>query len=264
MKLIDRVAVITGGSRGLGKAIAKAYLTEGATVIITARNPERLRETEAELKPLGRIEGVPMDVSKFGAVQDAMARIIDRYGHVDILVNNAGIPSGSRGSGASLYKQQAGPSTSGALLVDMTEEQFDRVIAVNLKGVFACARAIAGHMTGRGYGRIINMSSVTAHNGSFGQTNYAATKAGIIVMTQTWAKELGNKGVTVNAVAPGYTATEMIGHAPAEVIGAIEERTPLKRLGTPEEMAAACVYLASDDGAFVNGAVLNIDGGIVL
>ena len=264
MKLKDKVAVITGGSRGLGKAIARAYLEEGAVVIITARNQETLRATVEELSPLGRIEGISMDVSEFSSVQDTIGGIAEKYGRVDILVNNAGIPAGPRGSGAELYKQQAGPTTSGALLVDMTEEQFDRVITVNLKGVFACAKAAAGPMIERGYGRIINMSSVTAHNGSFGQTNYAATKAGIIAMTQTWAKELGKKGVTVNAVAPGYTATEMIGSAPAEVLDTIRERTPVNRLGRPEEMAAACVYLASDEAAFVNGAVLKIDGGIVL
>ena len=264
MRLKDKTAIITGGSRGLGKAIAKAYLNEGAVVIITARNQERLQATAEELCPLGRIEGISMDVSQFTAVQETMGSIIDKYGRVDILVNNAGIPSGPKGSGAMLYRQQPGTTTSGALLIDMTEEQFDSVIAVNLKGVFACAKAVAGHMIQRGCGRIINISSVTAHRGSFGQTNYAASKAGIISMTQTWAKELGRKGVTVNAVAPGYTATEMIGSAPGEVIGTVREKTPVKRLGTPEEMAAACVYIASDQAGFVNGAVLNIDGGIVL
>lgn len=264
MRLKDKVAVITGGSRGLGKSVAARFLEEGATVVITATDEVRLRGTADELSRLGAVEGVRMDVSQFGAVQQTMRNIIERYGRVDILVNNAGIPSGERGSGAYLLTKQATTSTSGALLVDMTEEQFDRVLTVNLKGVFACAKAVAGHMVTRGYGRIINMSSITAHNGSFGQTNYAASKAAIISMTQTWAKELGPQGITVNAVAPGYTMTEMIGSASGQILDIIRERTPLKRLGTPEEMAAACAYLASDEAAFVNGAVLKVDGGLVL
>ena len=198
-----------------------------------------------ELSELGRIEGVLMNVSRFNEVQDTMKSIIEKYGRVDILINNAGI-------------------TADAQLINMMEDQFDSVIAVNLKGVFNCTKAVAGKMIEHGYGRIINISSVTAHNGNFGQTNYTASKAGVIAMTQTWAKELGKKGITVNAVAPGYTLTEMVEAVPEKAIEAIKEKTPVKRLGRPEEIAAACAYLSSDEAAFVTGAVLKIDGGLVL
>lgn len=245
MKLKGKIAVITGGSRGLGKAMAKRFLEEGATVIVTATSEGNLKKAVEELSGLGSIEGVRMDVSHYAEVQEALAGILQKYGRVDILVNNAGI-------------------TSDAQLVKMTEEQFDKVVAVNLKGVFACTKAVVGAMTEQGYGRIINISSVTAHNGSFGQTNYAATKAGVISMTQTWAKELGKKGITVNSAAPGYTLTEMMETVPEKVLDSIKEKTPVKRLGNPEEIAGACVYLASEEAGFVNGAVLKIDGGLVL
>lgn len=245
MKLKDKVAVVTGGARGLGRAIAKAFLDEGATVVITDIDEESVRKTAEELGAAGSADGVAMDVSRFGDVQGAMAGIIDKYGRVDILVNNAGI-------------------TADAQLVKMTEEQFDRVVAVNLKGVFCCTKAAVGSMIENGYGRIINISSVVAHNGNFGQTNYAATKAGVISMTQTWAKELGKKGITVNSVAPGYTATEMVKKVPEKILDSITGKTPVRRLGKPEEIAAACVYLASDEAAFVNGAVLKVDGGLAL
>ena len=245
MKLKDKVAVVTGGARGLGRAIAEAFLDEGATVVITDIDEESVRKTAEELGAAGSADGVAMDVSRFGDVQGAMAGIIDKYGRVDILVNNAGI-------------------TADAQLVKMTEEQFDRVVAVNLKGVFCCTKAAVGSMIENGYGRIINISSVVAHNGNFGQTNYAATKAGVISMTQTWAKELGKKGITVNSVAPGYTATEMVKKVPEKILDSITGKTPVRRLGKPGEIAAACVYLASDEAAFVNGAVLKVDGGLAL
>jgi len=245
MRLKNKVAVVTGGARGLGKAIAQAFLAEGATVVITDINEDSVRQTAEELSAAGTVEGVSMDVSQFDGVQRGMAGIIEKHGRVDILVNNAGI-------------------TADAQLVKMTEAQFDTVIAVNLKGVFCCTKAVVGSMIEKGYGRIINISSVTAHNGNFGQTNYAATKAGVISMAQTWAKELGKKGVTANAVAPGYTATEMVQKVPEKILDSITAKTPVRRLGMPEEIAAACVYLASDEAAFVNGAVLKVDGGLAL
>lgn len=245
MKLKGKIAVVTGGARGLGRAIAQAFLAEGVAVVITDIDEESVRLTAEELSAVGRAEGVPMDVSRFDAVQQAMAGIIEKYGRVDILVNNAGI-------------------TADAQLINMTEAQFDKVVAVNLKGVFCCAKAVVGCMIEQGYGRIINISSVTAHNGNFGQTNYAATKAGVISMAQTWAKELGKKGITANAVAPGYTATEMVQKVPGKILDSITGKTPVRRLGKPEEIAAACVYLSSEEAAFVNGAVLKVDGGLAL
>ena len=245
MKLQGKIAVITGGSRGLGKSIAKRFLQEGATVIITATNESKLLQTADELGAFGEIEGVKMDVSLFDEVQEKMAKIIAKYGRVDILVNNAGI-------------------VMDAQLVKMTEDQFDSVLAVNLKGVFNCAKAVVNSMIQNNFGRIINISSVVAHNGNFGQTNYAASKAGVIAMAQTWAKELGKKGITANAIAPGYLSTEMIDTVPEQVIEMIKSKTPVKRLGSPEEIAAACAYLASDDAAFINGATIKVDGGLAL
>ena len=195
MKLADKVALITGGARGLGKSIARRYLQEGAIVIIADVSADNLDLTVLELKLLGTIEGYKMDVTNLTEVLSVTDKIIGKFGKIDILVNNAGI-------------------TADAQLLKMTEEQFDGVIAVNLKGVFNCAKAVAPYMVEAGCGCIINTTSVVANNGNFGQTNYAASKAGVIAMTKTWAKELGKKGVTVNAVAPGYTLTEMVKKVP--------------------------------------------------
>ena len=245
MRLNGKVALVTGAARGIGKAIAQRFLLEGAMVIISDINKENLEQTVAGLSGLGSIESILIDVTRFEQVQSAFAGVIEKHGRIDILVNNAGI-------------------TADAQLINMTEAQFDAVIAVNLKGVFCCTKAVVGSMTERGYGRIINMASVTAHNGNFGQTNYAASKAGVVSMTQTWAKEFGKKGITVNAVAPGYIETEMVHLVPEKILQSIREKTPERRLGKPEEIAAACAYLASDDAAFINGAVINVDGGLVL
>jgi len=245
MKLANKVALITGGARGLGKSIAKRYLEEGAAVIIVDISVDNLDRTVLELKPLGRIEGYAMDVTNLSEVLSVTEKIIAKFGKIDILVNNAGI-------------------TADAQLLKMTEEQFDAVIAVNLKGVFNCARAAAPYMVEAGRGCILNTTSVVAHNGNFGQTNYAASKAGVIAMTKTWAKELGKKGITVNAVAPGYTLTEMVKKVPENILAAMAEKDPLKRLAQPEEIAGAFVFLASDDASYINGAVINVDGGLVL
>ena len=245
MKLKNKTAVVTGAARGLGRAIAQRLLEEGARVIITDINAESLGRAVNELKAYGDASSVIMDVTNFEEVQSSFADIINRFGRIDILVNNAGI-------------------TADAQLKNMTEQQFDSVIAVNMKGVFACTRAVVNHMIENGYGKIISIASVTAHNGNFGQTNYAATKAAVVSMTQTWAKELAKYGINANAVAPGYTATEMVQKVPEKVLDSIKSKTPSRRLGKPEEIAAACAYLASDEAAFVNGAVLKIDGGLAL
>ena len=245
MKLKNKTAVVTGAARGLGRAIAQRLLEEGARVIITDINAESLGRAVNELKAYGDASSVIMDVTDFEEVQSSFADIINRFGRIDILVNNAGI-------------------TADAQLKNMTEQQFDSVVAVNMKGVFACTRAVVNHMIENGYGKIISIASVTAHNGNFGQTNYAATKAAVVSMTQTWAKELAKYGINANAVAPGYTATEMVQKVPEKVLDSIKSKTPSRRLGKPEEIAAACAYLASDEAAFVNGAVLKIDGGLAL
>lgn len=240
-----RVVLITGAARGLGKEIAKSFLEIGEKVIITDINRENLKKTEEEFKSYGIIEGAVMDVTNYNEVQATVLELIKKYERIDVLINNAGI-------------------LADAQLVKMTEDQFDSVIAVNLKGVFSCAKAVVDNMVINGYGKIINISSVTAHNGNFGQTNYTAAKAGVIAMTQTWAKELGKKGINVNAIAPGYTLTEMVKKVPARILENIKEKTPLKRLGKPEEIAKACVYLVSEEASFIHGAVIKIDGGLVL
>ena len=245
MKLKNKTAVVTGAARGLGRAIAQRLLEEGARVIITDINAGSLGKAVNELKVYGEASSVKMDVTDFEEVQSSFAELIKQYGRIDILVNNAGI-------------------TADAQLKNMSEQQFDSVVAVNMKGVFACTRAVVNHMIENGYGKIISIASVTAHNGNFGQTNYAATKAAVVSMTQTWAKELAKYGINANAVAPGYTATEMVQKVPEKVLDSITAKTPAKRLGKPEEIAAACAYLASDEAAFVNGAVLKIDGGLAL
>jgi len=245
MRAKKRVVLITGAARGLGKEIARNFLEIGETVIITDINEENLKKTEEEFSSFGMIEGVVMDVTNYNEVQATILELIKKYNRIDILINNAGI-------------------SADAQLIKMTEAQFDSVIDVNLKGVFCCAKAVVEGMITNGYGKIINISSVTAHNGNFGQTNYTASKAGVIAMTQTWAKELGKKGINVNAIAPGYTLTEMVKKVPENILDKIRDKTPLKRLGKPEEIAKACIYLASDEASFIHGAVIKIDGGLVL
>jgi 3-oxoacyl-[acyl-carrier protein] reductase len=183
------------------------------------------------------------DVADHGSVDAMVQAVLDRWGRIDILVNNAGI-------------------LRDGTLVKMTEEQFDLVISVNLKGVFNCTQAVAPHMIEAGYGRIINTTSVVAIYGNFGQTNYIAAKAGVIGMTKVWARELGRKGITVNAVAPGFIATEMVKSIPEDVFAQMVKKVPMQRMGEPEEIANAYLWLASDEASYVNGAVICVDGGV--
>ncbi len=242
---MGRTVLVTGAARGIGKAIADRFVENGDMVVVADINKSDLSKAVESYGDINNIDSVVMDVTSYTDVHKIVSLILDKYEHIDILVNNAGI-------------------TADAQLINMTEEQFDSVIAVNLKGVFCCTKAVIPDMIKKGYGKIINIASVVAHNGNFGQCNYAASKAGVIAMTKTWAKELGKKGINVNAVAPGYTMTEMVMKVPEKILDSIKERVPLKRLGKPEEIAEACFYLASDRASFVHGAVLNIDGGLVL
>ena len=245
-RLQDRVALITGAGQGIGKAIADRFAQEGATVVvidIVEANASAVAETIRSAG--GEALGIVCDVADREQVARTVQQVLDTYGKIDILGNNAGI-------------------TRDARLVKMTEEQFDQVIAVNLKGVFNLTQAVAPHMIERGYGRIITTSSVVGLYGNFGQTNYVATKAGVIGMTKVWARELGPKGITANAVAPGFIATDMVKTVPQEVLDKFIGMTPVRRLGEPEDIANAYVFLASDEASFVNGAVLSVDGGLVL
>lgn len=246
MRLREKVAIITGAGRGLGRTAAERFAAEGARLVIAEYDSYSGEATAALLRERGH-EAVFMQVNV--ADRFSAGKLVDaahnRYGRIDILINNAGI-------------------TADATLMKMTEDQFDRVISVNLKGVFNCTQAVAPVMVAQGYGRIINTSSVVGLYGNFGQTNYAAAKAGVIGMTQTWAKELGRKGITVNAVAPGFIRTDMIAAVPEKVLAAMKEKVPLQELGDPLDVANAYLFLASDEARYVNGAVLSVDGGLTL
>jgi 3-oxoacyl-[acyl-carrier protein] reductase len=242
MRLKDKVAIITGAAKGIGFATAKRFAQEGAKVMITDVNPEAVK-TAVDLIPGS--EAYVMNVTDRASVEAAVDQIMQRHGCIDILINNAGI-------------------TQDARLVKMTEAQFDAVIDVNLKGVFNCTQLVVPHMLEAGKGAVVNASSVVGIYGNFGQTNYSATKFGVIGFTKTWARELGAKGIRVNAVCPGFIATEMVKAMPENILKDIERRSWLGRLGTPEEMANVYLFLASDEASYVNGVALEASGGISL
>jgi 3-oxoacyl-[acyl-carrier protein] reductase len=238
-KLEGRVAVITGAARGIGAETARIFREAGATVV-----------TWDVVDDVDR----RVDVTDAKAIDDAVAATVAEHGGIDILVNNAGI----------LRDAQLVKIKDGAVVGQMEESQFDAVISVNLKGVFLCGRAVAPVMIRKGWGRILNASSVVGLYGNFGQSNYVATKAGVIGLTKVWARELGPKGITVNAVAPGFIATEMVKQMPEQILKSMVERTPVRRMGEPRDVANAYLFLASDDASFINGAVLSVDGGVVV
>lgn len=241
MRLKDRVALVTGGARGIGRATAEVFLREGAKVAIVDVDADAVREAAAEMG--GQTMGLVMDVTDRASVEDGVGKIVEQLGPIDILVNNAGI-------------------IKDAQLSKMEEADFDAVVSVNLKGVFNTTQIVSKQMVERGTGVILNASSVVALYGNFGQTNYVATKAGVIGMTKTWARELGRKGVRVNAVAPGFIKTRMTEGIPDKVMEKLEAMVPMKRMGVPEEIANAYLFLASDEASYVNGHVLSVDGGV--
>lgn len=246
MKLQNKIAIVTGGARGIGFATALRFAQEGAKIALWDMLEEELKTAQETLSKEGaQVIAVKVDVTRSADVAQAYDQVEAELGPVDIIVNNAGI-------------------TRDAMLHKMSDEQFDQVIAVNLKGVFNCGREAGKRMREKGSGVILSTSSVVGLYGNIGQTNYAATKAGVIGMTQTWAKELGRKGVRANAVAPGYTMTEMMGTVPQKVLDMLADKTPAGRLGQPHEIAAAFAFLASDDAAYINGHVLSVDGGLTL
>ncbi|MCR1899423.1 3-oxoacyl-ACP reductase FabG [Irregularibacter muris] len=246
MRLKKKVAIITGGGRGIGEATAKKFAEEGAKVVIADMNQEDIDRVMEEIKQSGgEALGLSVNVVDIAQVEEMISRTVEHYGKVDIIVNNAGI-------------------TADARLVKMQEDQFDKVIAVNLKGVYNCGQAAAKVMVEQGSGVILSASSVVGIYGNFGQTNYAATKWGVIGMTKTWAKELGRKGVRANAVAPGFIATPMVEKMPEKVLDSMKAKAPLQRLGTPEDVANLYAFLASDEASFITGTVVSVDGGVVL
>lgn len=260
MRLKGEVALITGGAAGIGKATAERFAEEGAKVVICDVNEElgqaTARALGSEYSPStgSGHSFYKVDVTDRNAVQEWIDDVAERYGRIDVLVNNAGVLRD-----ATLVKVK-----DGELVKQMSEADFDLVIAVNLKGVFNCTQAVAPYMIRQGDGVILNATSVSGLDGNFGQTNYVATKAGVIGMTKVWARELGRYNIRVNAVAPGPTATEMVRSMPQKILDSFRERTPLRRLGQPRDVANAYLFLASDEASYISGAVLRVDGGIVV
>lgn len=245
-RLNGKVAIVTGATGGIGLATVRKFASEGAHVVLADLDAARIREATREVVDSGaRALGVVVDVTDRTSVQAMVTRTRETFGRIDCLVNNAGI-------------------TQDARLVKMSEEQFDRVIDVNLKGVFLCTQAVVDTMIAQGSGVILNASSVVGLYGNFGQTNYAATKSGLIGMTKTWARELGPKGVRAAVVCPGFVRTPILSTIPAAVMQKTIDKVPLGRLGEPEDIANVYAFLASDEAAYVNGAVIEVSGGIML
>jgi 3-oxoacyl-[acyl-carrier protein] reductase len=252
MRLDNKVALITGGAAGIGKATAERFAQEGAIAIICDVNEEAGREAVKTLGPQASFYNV--NVADRRAVQTWVDDVVAKYGRVDILVNNAGILRDSL-----LVKVK-----DGELVKQMAEVDFDMVLAVNLKGVFNCTQAVAPVMIRQNSGVILSASSVVGLDGNFGQTNYVASKAGVVGMTKVWARELGRYNIRVNAIAPGFITTEMIAGMPENILAGMKERTPLRRLGQPTDIANAYLFLASDEASFITGVTLRVDGGIVV
>ena len=250
MRLKDKVCLITGGAAGIGKATALRFASEGARIAFCDVDRQAGEALLAELGPEARFDRV--DVTDRQAVQGWVDAVAAQYGRIDVLINNAGITRDA------LFVRVK----EGQLVKQMAEADFDAVIAVNLKGVFNCAQAVAPYMIEQNGGVILNASSVVGLYGNFGQTNYAATKAAVIGMTRTWARELGRYNVRVNAVAPGFILTEMVSKMPQKVLDGMRQKTPLGRLGQPDEIAKTYLWLASDEASFVHGATISVDGGM--
>lgn len=252
MRLEGKVCIITGGAAGIGKATAQKFALEGAKVVICDVNEEAGTAFAAELG--GDASFYKVNVTHRQEVQVWIDAVVAKYGRIDVLVNNAGI---TRDGQFVKFKD-------GQVVSQMSEDVFDLVVDVNLKGVFNCTQAVVPTMIQQGGGVILNASSVVGLYGNFGQTNYAATKFGVIGLTKTWARELGKYQIRVNAVCPGFILTEMVLKMPEEVLTGMAKKTPLGRLGQPEDIANVYCWLATDEAAYIHGAVISVDGGIVL
>ena len=252
MRMKDKVVLVTGGAAGIGKATAMKFAEEGAKVVICDVNETVGQETVKLLGPDASFYKV--NVAKRGEVQKWVEDVVAKYGRVDVMVSNAGI----------LRDGQLVKFKEGQLVGQMSEADFDLVISVNLRGVFNCAQAVAPQMIKQGGGVILNATSVVGLDGNFGQTNYVATKSGVIGMTKVWARELGKYGVRVNAVAPGFIASEILSSMPEKIIAGMKAKTPLGRMGDPRDIANAYLFLATDEASFITGETLRVDGGIVV
>jgi 3-oxoacyl-[acyl-carrier protein] reductase len=246
VRLKNKIAIVTGSAQGIGLATAIRFAGEGACVVVADLRATAVQAAVDSLRAAGgQAIGAVVDVTQRESIDAMVAAAKAEWGRIDVLINNAGI-------------------TKDARLAKMTSAQFDSVIAVNLKGVFECTQAVAETMVAQGSGSIVNASSVVGLYGNFGQTNYAATKAGVIGFTKTWARELGPKGVRVNAVCPGFVRTSILESIPDDVLAKMVAKVPLGRLGTAEEIAAVYAFLASDDASYLNGSVIEVSGGIQL
>jgi len=246
MRLNGKVAIVTGAGQGIGAATALKFAKEGARVAVCDVNHDAVSQVVAACRAAGaEALGFTLDVTNRAAVDDMVADVRERFRQIDVLVNNAGI-------------------TRDARLQKMTLQQFDDVIDVNLRGVFHAAQAVVDTMIAQGSGVILNASSVVGLYGNYGQTNYAAAKFGVIGFTKTWSRELGPKGIRVNAIAPGFIDTPILATVPQEVLAKMREQVPLRRLGTPEEIANIYAFLASDEASYINGAVIEASGGMTL
>ena len=245
-RLENRVAIITGGARGIGKATAEKFIQEGAAVAIWDIDVKSGSATAEALNHAGgKAKFYAVNTVDLAATEAAAAEVAKDFGRINILINNAGI-------------------TRDSSMKKMTEEQWNQVIGVNLTGVYHCTKAVSPYMLEQGYGRILNASSIVGLYGNFGQTNYVASKAGVIGMTKVWAREFGRKGVTVNAVAPGFINTEMMETVPQTYLDELKAKTPVARMGEAIDIANAYAFLASDEASFISGTVLSVDGGLIL
>ena len=246
MKLKDKVALITGGARGIGQAIAMTFAREGADIVVADVNLEVAQKTASEIEALGRQAlALEMDVTDYAKVEPGVNKILDKFGKVDILVNNAGI-------------------TKDNLILRMSLGEWDAVINVNLKGTFNCIKAVSRPMIKQRSGKIVSIASIIGLMGNAGQANYAASKAGIIALTKTVAKELASRNINANAVAPGFIQTEMTAKLSEEVKAKMLEAIPLAKLGTPQDVANVCLFLVSEEANYITGQVITVDGGMVM
>lgn len=246
MRLLDKVAIITGSARGIGQATALKFATEGAKVVVCDLDLNAVDEVVAQIMSAGgKATGFMVNVTDKSSIAEMVRGVMDKYGRIDVLVNNAGI-------------------VDDALFRKMTDEQFERVIDINLKGTYNCARAVVDVMLAQNSGVILNASSVVGIYGNFGQSNYAASKFGVIGLAKTWARELGRKGIRANAVCPGFVETTILKSIPEKVMQGMVDRVPLGRLAKPEEIANTYAFLASDEASYINGAVIEVSGGMTV
>jgi len=246
MRLRGNVAIVTGAAQGIGKATALKFAREGATVVVCDLDADAVAAAVEECRAAGgEAEGFQLDVTSRDSLDEMVAAVKQKYGRIDTLVNNAGI-------------------TRDARLQKMTAQQFEEVIDVNLRAVFNASQAVVDTMIEGGGGTILNASSVVGIYGNYGQTNYAATKFGVIGFTKTWSRELGPKGIRVNAVAPGFVETAILSTVPDDVLQKMRDQVPLRRLGKPEEIADIYAFLASNEACYITGAVIEVSGGLTL